>query len=84
MSWQDVLIDKRSRHYRGAWSMESLVKMAKQAADGVRHLHAMDVIHRDLACRNLLLDQDFNVYVSDFGFARQKQEAGEGGKVSDY
>ncbi len=31
------------------------------------------MIHRDLACRNILVDGDLNVYVSDFGFARQKE-----------
>lgn len=35
--------------------MNALVRFALQAADGVRGLHQEGVIHRDLACRNLLV-----------------------------
>lgn len=48
--------------------------MAMQAAEGIRALHQENVIHRDLACRNLLVDENFDIMVSDFGFARQKQD----------
>lgn len=44
-----------------------------QVADGVRSLHQENIIHRDLACRNVLVDENLDVYVSDFGFARQKE-----------
>ena len=53
--------------------MNTIVKIAMQTADGVRSLHAENVIHRDLACRNILVDGDLDVFVSDFGFARQKE-----------
>ena len=46
-----------------------LVGLAAQAAAGVAHLHREGIIHRDLACRNLLLD-DFDPAVSSaFGRA---------------
>jgi tRNA A-37 threonylcarbamoyl transferase component Bud32 len=48
-----------------------LVKLASEAAAGVAHLHAHGIIHRDLACRNLLVDEGASsVAVADFGFAR--------------
>jgi serine/threonine protein kinase len=53
--------------------MKMIVKIAMQASEGVRSLHQENIIHRDLACRNLLVDENFDVYVSDFGFARQKE-----------
>ena len=38
------------------------------------HLHQRNIVHRDVACRNLLVDGDNNVHVADFGCARLKQE----------
>jgi serine/threonine protein kinase len=37
------------------------------------HLHQTNIIHRDLACRNLLVDDKMDVFVADFGFARLKR-----------
>lgn len=52
-------------------SARRLVQLAAEAAAGVAHLHAHGVIHRDLACRNLLVDEAAGcVAVADFGFAR--------------
>ena len=38
-------------------------------------LHKTNIIHRDLACRNLLVDEKMDVFVADFGFARLKRMA---------
>ena len=38
--------------------------------EGVTNLHEEGIVHRDLACRNLLLSEDMRVYVADFGLAR--------------
>ena len=37
------------------------------------------VVHRDLASRNLLLDDAFHVRISDFGFSRVKRECASRG-----
>jgi len=50
----------------------SILKMIMDAAAGVLHLHSAQVIHRDLACRNLLANSELKVFVADFGFARVK------------
>lgn len=42
---------------------------------GVMHLHQTHIIHRDLACRNFLVDEQMDVFVADFGFARLKRIA---------
>eukprot|EP00493_Phyllostaurus_siculus_P002264 UN02276 len=47
---------------------------------GIAHLHFNNIVHRDLACRNLLMcnekSKSLRVVVSDFGFSRQlDQEA---------
>lgn len=40
------------------------VSFARDAAAGVLHLHYEHVVHRDIASRNLLLDENLSVAVS--------------------
>ena len=47
-----------------------LVRMALEAAHGLKHLHLEGVIHRDVAARNVLVDAHLHVRVADYGFAR--------------
>ncbi|XP_013993833.1 testis-specific serine/threonine-protein kinase 1 [Salmo salar] len=57
--------------FRGALPEDFTRKLFKQLSLAIKFAHALDVVHRDLKCENLLLDQDFNLKVSDFGFARR-------------
>ncbi|CAH2107887.1 unnamed protein product [Euphydryas editha] len=41
----------------------------RQLADGLLYLHQRGVAHRDIKPENLLLDQDDNIKISDFGMA---------------
>ncbi|KAL6073278.1 Tyrosine-protein kinase abl1 [Balamuthia mandrillaris] len=52
-------------------SEESMIAMALDVAAGMAHLHAEGITHRDLAARNLLLTEDLNIKVSDFGLSRK-------------
>jgi serine/threonine protein kinase len=36
---------------------------------------------QDIAARNVLVGEDFTVYVTDFGFARIKEKGGDGGNT---
>lgn len=55
-------------------SFKTRMKMAKQAALGMNWLHRSKppFIHRDLKTSNLLVDENFNVKVCDFGLAHMK------------
>lgn len=41
----------------------------EQILDGLAHLHENDIIHRDLNPKNILVDSNGNVKISDFGLA---------------
>ncbi|OHS96261.1 TKL family protein kinase [Tritrichomonas foetus] len=47
------------------------LKIACGLARGLEYLDAMRFIHRDFKSQNILLDEDYNAVICDFGFARQ-------------
>jgi serine/threonine protein kinase len=56
-------------------SPSEVLRILRQSACGILHLHKESVIHRDIAARNFLLDEQRNVRVTDFGLARIKTDA---------
>jgi len=59
-----------------------VAQFALDTALGVLHLHRHGVVHRDLACRNLLLTERLVVNVADFGHARSVRD-GSGSKFTN-
>ncbi|KAL6079713.1 Mitogen-activated protein kinase kinase kinase 7 [Balamuthia mandrillaris] len=57
---------------------KTLVRMAREIAAGMSHLHAEGITHRDLAARNLLLGKDLTIKVSDFGLALKQSKLKDG------
>ena len=41
--------------------------------EALKHCHSKGVVHRDIKPENILLDQDYNVKLTDFGFAKLMQ-----------
>eukprot|EP00466_Bigelowiella_natans_P006243 jgi/Bigna1/140899/aug1.59_g15607 len=48
---------------------KTFIKIAKGLFLGLMHLHHFRIIHRDIACRNLLVKPGFEVRIADFGLA---------------
>lgn len=50
------------------------IKMAVEAAAGMKYLHGCNVVHRDLKTQNLLVNSDWQCKVSDFGISTVKNQ----------
>jgi len=55
---------------RGLPPVNAVVKPFGQVAQALDYAHQQGIIHRDLKPANILLDENGNAYLSDFGIAR--------------
>lgn len=61
-----------------ALTMEQRLKMARDIAMTFAYMHQLGIVHRDLKSHNILVDQNLNIKVCDFGLARFKADLGKG------
>lgn len=68
---RDVLADP---NVKLSWSDKS--RILRTAALGINYLHSLEpvIVHRDLKPSNMLIDEQNNVKIADFGFARIKHD----------
>ncbi|KAJ8916542.1 hypothetical protein NQ315_000184 [Exocentrus adspersus] len=57
-------------------------KWFRQLTNAVEYCHDRGVVHRDIKCENMLMDLEWNVKLSDFGFAKGVPKPKNGGQVS--
>ena len=60
----------------GASLFRMAARWGEQAAEALAHAHHQGVVHRDIKPANLLVDRHGHLWVSDFGLARLRADAG--------
>ncbi|MGD8585482.1 MAG: protein kinase [Chloroflexota bacterium] len=54
----------------GPWSLEATAGFVDQIASALATAHRQGIVHRDIKPDNILVDDDGNAFLSDFGFAK--------------
>jgi WD40 repeat protein/serine/threonine protein kinase len=55
----------------GNLSLEYVAQLVEQIASAINAAHKQGVVHRDIKPANILLDENGNAYLSDFGIAKE-------------
>lgn len=59
-------------------TLKMKIKIIKQILSAMLYLHSNGIVHRDLKSHNILLDENLNVKLCDFGLASPKTDLNSG------
>ncbi|PAV80730.1 hypothetical protein WR25_03324 [Diploscapter pachys] len=75
-SRKDNLIEEDSNYYfENGLKIKDLISIAWQTADGMTYLSTKNIVHRDIAARNVLLTESMVAKIADFGLCRLVDQA---------
>ena len=69
------MVNERNREEFDEVSNRRLTSMALDIASGLAYLSEKRYVHRDIACRNCLVNSDRVVKLADFGMTRPMAES---------
>ncbi len=64
----------QSRLEEGDYSLEDIVRWVAGSAEALHHAHKNGIVHRDIKPANILLDEDSNPHIADFGLAKMDDQ----------
>jgi serine/threonine protein kinase/tetratricopeptide (TPR) repeat protein len=67
---------KSSMRRFGNLPIGKAISITKQICEGLEEAHSLGVVHRDLKPNNIMIDQNGNARIMDFGIARTVKEKG--------
>jgi WD40 repeat protein/serine/threonine protein kinase/DNA-binding XRE family transcriptional regulator len=57
------------------WQLDRVTRLLEQIGAALTFAHQLGVVHRDVKPANILLDEDGNAYLADFGIAKELSQA---------